>query len=319
MHFSEYIVDVNGPDVSNGRRSPEAIGSVLKWIEPFVRGAASMAFRYTSAARGRPPEWFTAATNIRFSHVSHREGYIELGFEAPRLGEAAKEVYQQQEMAELDIRPDKDETAFGLALKTLRDIDSGKKDSPRFDTRLLQRVGRVSESARRWGVSTFTFHDNKADEPEVILDRRLSETAKELQLETPRPQRVRVAGQLDMIRASDGSFGLLLPDGQALHGLVEEILVDRLSDYWRRQIVMEGMAFFRPSGSVLRLEANAVDLARETDDFFAVMPEPISSGYSASELRRPQTSKTGLAQAYGAWPGDETEEELLAALEDAGA
>ena len=35
-----------------------------------------------------------------------------------------------------------------------------------------------------------------------------------------------------------------------------------------------------------------------------------------AECRQPQTPTSGFAALMGTWPGDETEEELLAALED---
>jgi hypothetical protein len=33
-------------------------------------------------------------------------------------------------------------------------------------------------------------------------------------------------------------------------------------------------------------------------------------------FRRPQTATTGINAIFGRWPGDETEEEILAALEE---
>ena len=98
MQMVEHTVDVCGPKVSNGQRSPEAIGSVLKWIEPLVRGSVNMAFRFTSRAAGRPPAWFVAASTVRFADMSPGDGFTRLHFEAPRLGDAAEDVYQQKEL-----------------------------------------------------------------------------------------------------------------------------------------------------------------------------------------------------------------------------
>jgi hypothetical protein len=53
-----------------------------------------------------------------------------------------------------------------------------------------------------------------------------------------------------------------------------------------------------------------------SDRFFSKLPLASPVGGLAEALRQPQGPNTGAAAIFGKWPGDETEEELLAALEE---
>jgi hypothetical protein len=59
--------------------------------------------------------------------------------------------------------------------------------------------------------------------------------------------------------------------------------------------------------------------ATEADRFFAKVPKARAVDLAPLPVRttRRQTPATGAGAIYGRWPGDETEEELLAALKEA--
>lgn len=315
MHLVEHRIDAYGPKVSNGQRSPEAIGNVLKWTEQLLQMTVSMAFRFTSRARGRRPVWLMAASAVRFADITNGNGFTCLHFEAPTLGEAAEELYRQQEL--FKTRPDENDTCFDLLGDVVNDIKKQERDSYRFDARLLERVGRFTDVEKRWGVESLALHGNRF--PEKVparIDKRLSELAGKLQLQTPAPIRARIAGKLDMIRASDGSFSMILESGDVVNGTLVPGKTDVLKEYWPESVVVEGNAVFRASGSLLHIEAEAMGPAGEADRFFSEIPKPVPTGFDTRQLRQRQTPSTGLGAVFGKWPGDESEEELLAALKD---
>lgn len=45
------------------------------------------------------------------------------------------------------------------------------------------------------------------------------------------------------------------------------------------------------------------------------VPPPLRGSLRTPKLRRPQTATSGVNAFFGRWPGDETDEELLEALE----
>ena len=79
--------------------------------------------------RGRRPAWLDRAADVRFVD-QQGNGETVLFFEAPRLGDAASEIYQQQELPGLSIRPSPDDTGFDLFGDVLTDT-SGRQRGQR--------------------------------------------------------------------------------------------------------------------------------------------------------------------------------------------
>ncbi|MCX7014443.1 MAG: hypothetical protein NTW86_18155 [Candidatus Sumerlaeota bacterium] len=315
MTKKTYDIELRGPKVSKGRKSPDAIGSTLKWFELTTVYAVSVAFRFCSRMRGRRPDWLAAASAVNFTGLSNGGESTRLYFEAPLLGEAAADLYAQREMFE-EIRPGEQETAFDLLARVVVDIRRQAQDSARFDSMLLRQF-EVFKNAARWGLESLALEgESLPDDHPFLVDREICEFAENLHQGTPRPRRARIAGTLDMIRASDGAFSLILKSGEMVHGVMDEERREALRKHWQRYVKVEGKAVFRPSGSLLCLEAEDIAPATESDDFFATVPRGIPTRLDMRALRQPQTPRSGMARFFGCWPGDETEEEILAALEE---
>jgi hypothetical protein len=80
-------------------------------------------------------------------------------------------------------------------------------------------------------------------------------------------------------------------------------------------VVIDGEAVFRASGALLRIEAQRIDSAAETDMFFSRLPAPSKQKIRSQDLRVRQSATTGVNAIWGAWPGEESEQEILDALE----
>lgn len=313
----QHTIALTGPGVSGGRPLPGPAGSVLRLVGPLVEEAVSVGFRRPSQTRGRKPDWLRAACDVRYVGISRRTDDATLfHFEAPRFGDAAAEVYRQGEL--FSLRPDAKDTGFDILGDTLSDIANKVRDSERFDARLLRTVNGFRRMAARQGVDCLALHGDRlpGDAP-PMLDAGVAECAIDLYRETPVPRRARVAGKLDMIRDSDCVFVMLLDDGTRIRGLwADTNTMVSLGALFGKFILAEGQAVFRPSGSLLRLEADAMELAREGDRFFSKAPTATSGQALSDRVRQRQGPNTGAAAIYGKWPGDESEEELLAALEE---
>ena len=83
-----------------------------------------------------------------------------------------------------------------------------------------------------------------------------------------------------------------------------------------RDVLIEGTAVYRPSGGLLRLEAEAIRVANGGDRLFRQAPTPMVRTTPSLLVRQQQMPTTGANAVFGRWPGDETEEELLAACEE---
>jgi hypothetical protein len=119
-------------------------------------------------------------------------------------------------------------------------------------------------------------------------------------------------GKLDMVRHSTRSFGLLLADGQEVRGVLHEGDADVLQRYFGKEITVFGKAVYRPSGGLLRVDAREIVDTVEGRFAFSFIPSPLT--HRTKQDRKIQAPKNGVAAFFGSWPGDETDEELLAAL-----
>ncbi|MCI0484249.1 MAG: hypothetical protein L0Y78_06675, partial [candidate division NC10 bacterium] len=124
-------------------------------------------------------------------------------------------------------------------------------------------------------------------------------------------RRVRVAGKVDAIRHSDHMFTLILDEGPTLRGIAEGLPTNELAGLFGKVAVVSGIGVFRPSGSMLRIEADHMELAQGDVSVWSQPPKPLMEvGAGSRKFRRPQGSRSGLNAVFGAWPGDETDEEV---------
>lgn len=125
-------------------------------------------------------------------------------------------------------------------------------------------------------------------------------------------RKVRLAGRLDIIRYSDCRFTLVLENGSKVPGTARDLGVEALREGFSKNVVVSGTAEFKPSGRILRVDADLVEPATDSElTIFSVVPRPLLA--PAPTERAPE--RAGLSALLGQWPGDEPLEQLLAQLE----
>jgi hypothetical protein len=296
-----------------GRHVPaQAFGRVLHAIPEAVRQSVRMRFEGRSRARGKRPSWLKAAADVRF--LGH-EGDDEtiLHFETPSLGEAAPRLYSQQEI--WPTRPDPADTGFDLLADVLVDVANQNADSERYDRPLLDSIaGFKAVLSGTFSELAVPSHRQQVKQA-AVLTPAVADVARSLYTNTPLPQRVRVVGKLDMLRASTRSFGVILDDGQEIRGVLTEGEFESISRLMNQRVLVLGKAVYRPSGRLLRVDAE--DVAATTEDngsFFSAIPRPVRKTFSLRDTVRDQQHKLGVAAIIGKWPGDETDEQIAEAL-----
>ena len=313
MDYREHTVTLKSALGYGKRVPPGAFGEILRGVSVAVDWSILMAFEGTSAAvRGRHPNWFAAATDLRFLGHEGKEDTI-LHFEAPVLGDAAEVLYRQTEM--WPTKPAREDTGFDLLADVIEDVAIENADSDRFDSGLLGKISRVGKKLNgTFQELRITGHRYPEDRP-AVLDSRLVELAEQFRARTPLPQRARLVGELDMLRASTNSFAIKLDDGQEVRGVLTEGEIERLTELFRKDVLVLGKCVYRPSGRLLRVDANRVVLAGDEPRLWSRTPDGPSARLEAARLKKPQGPRSGLAAIIGRWPGDETDEEISAELD----
>ncbi len=298
--------------VGEGTRGAQVDGALLRdLLDAMVKGmrrAVRLRVDGRSSAPGTPPAWLDAAAG--FTVVGFREGSTIVEFEAPLLEQS---LVSRSGLGPLFEEPDAAASGMGWFRESLGDAIAGKAESDRFDAGLLEVIGEWRHVLDR-GVARIEL-SNGVGVSTVIDELGIANVAG-LKRATPLPQRVRVSGWLEAIRHSDRAFTLKLEDGGQVRGLAADVPVDRLRELFGRKAMVSALAHFRPSGKVLRLDAEHIEPAG--DDFSAWSREPVAlfGKTDQASLRVPQGPRSGVNAIFGQWPGEETDEEILRALEE---
>jgi len=142
------------------------------------------------------------------------------------------------------------------------------------------------------------------------------ESAHMLSRRTPTPRRVRVTGRLDLMGASQGILKLHLRPGEIVTALWTGARnLEEFKDSFNRDVVVEGLGVFRPSGTLLRIEAEALLPATSQDEFFRQLPEGIIERDYSQAVRLRAGEPSVYARILGSIPAEESDEEFAAAVE----
>jgi hypothetical protein len=110
---------------------------------------------------------------------------------------------------------------------------------------------------------------------------------------------------------------MLLQEGSAVRGVLETAeQMETLKGLLGKSVLIVGKAVYRPSGSLLRIDAQAVGEGIGQPRIFEKVPPPMQHKQHVTRFRVSEHNKRGVPGFFGKWPGDETDEELLAMLRE---
>ena len=284
---------------------------MLSTLEGTLLDAVRMGFLHSSRARGRVPASLRAAADVRFVGHSGDDGATLLHFEVPTFGSVASELFQQRLF--WDDGPKPEDTAFELFGAALYDVAARRTESNSFDPGMLRRIRTYHRILTR-GIDRITMPDTIAARRGQI-DAGVVVAASELYAVTPAARRLRVTGRLDVMGASQGVLKLDIRPGEVVTALWEgEESVESLREFFNKDVVVEGLGVFRPSGSLLRIDADAIAAASSQDEFFRRVPSAAVQPDYHKVARLRAGERSAYAQLRGSLPGDETDEEFDAAV-----
>lgn len=281
-----------------------------------VTSSVRMAIEGTSSPVGAPPKWLRQAADVRvLGWDEDGIGRTLVHVEAPLLGEAADEVYRQAAL--WDTKPAPNDTALNVFARAANEVRTGNEESSLYDLGLLKRFRYTDHLLGREVEFIEVPEARVPDAPVARLDHEVAIRARQLTDRTPTSRQIRVTGRLDMIRHSTRSFEMLLDDNKPVRGLLEsgEVIED-LKPLLGKSITVVGKAVYRPSGSVLRIDAQGVEEGAPGSKLFTKIPPPISRRIPAARMRPTDQRGNWMDSFFGSWPGDESDDELLAMLRE---
>lgn len=305
----KHRVTLKGGSVESCKISGLALKELLDVLTEGTRGALRLQVEGRSFAPGASPKWLDEAADFQITGLGKGSTIIDV--ETCSLAEAVPDKFQQ-----LNLFRDHTTSAFSLFERSLMDAVKGKKDSELYDELLLSRYAKFGSLLGK-GIDSIQLSNGKAGSPVVHIRKRELSKLADLQALTPRPQAVRISGRLETIRYSDKMFELITACGDRVRAVASApFLHSKLTDLFGKDVTVEGVLVYRPSGSPLRIDASLVELSRDVDKtVWESLPLPGSQKQQFVEFHQTQGPKSGLNRIWGEWPGDETDEQVREALE----
>lgn len=308
MRYESQVLRLHTDREYSKRLPINLCGELLRLLRPLMTYSVRMAVEGSSVAVGRTPAWLATASDVRFVDYARDGDDTLIHLDLPSLGSAAPELYDQVEL--WPTKPAAEFTAVDVLSEVVDEVDRGDQDSLRYDRHLLRKLSSVRRIFSDHLRSVALPYGSNGTARVHLLTEDITAIAGSLADSTPPPQEVRVAGQLDMIRRSTRSFGLQLDDGTEVHGVLENAdEVDQMREFFGKRVLVLGKAVYRPSGSLLRIDAHAIEHGEGQPSIFSKIPPSRSR-------RVPQTRKATAGQGwdslsayFGSWPGDETDEQ----------
>lgn len=316
MNRVPYDVQIEGLKVEAGTILASQLRDVLDALVDAAGKTLRLSVEGTSSVRGRRPQWLEKATE--FVVTGLKDGSTTLPLEAPRLGDAAGDVINQRDM--WADRPSPSDTTLSLLAKAVGAIERSDRKSNRYDRGVLKAVsafGNVVQS----GESVCVVNQETGESAFEIRHSHVR-TARKLKDDTPPTQMVVLSGHLLAIKAQPRAFKLRTQDGRTIRGKVQASTVDaeRLRELWDHKVTVEGEAHFTPAETLRFIDARTLRPFREQDQFFEKTKEEVEEEarrhrpLSTRDLQSMDASN-GIRALRGVWPGDESIDDLLEALD----
>jgi hypothetical protein len=256
-----------------------------------------------SFAKGTQPGWLSRASFYRLEGVDTDKSTFQLS--APSLEETVAAKTPQYELIAPD---DSHKTGLTLFAEGLRDALTGALQADTYDGPLLKAFQKF-EGVFNAGVVGVELRNSDPASPRIELVPQDLKAFTSLRPKKFKPQNVKVAGKLEMIRHSDSAFALQLGNGSIVRGIFATGAPHPLDEFFGRPVVVSGLALFRPSGSLLRVDAEQVDLANESDQaLWAAMPRSEETLFGKRGILESQSTKP-VTDPLGKWPRELSEED----------
>lgn len=299
------------PPRSSRAPSAGALGRILRFTAIAARRATRAAFEGRSSAPGPRPKWLSAATNLRFLGSSVAEQATDLRFELPTLGAGAAEALAHWDSPLPPPAPEA--TACELLAAAWADLAAGNRESLRLDAGLLNCFAEIVRPEGWFGGLAWTDPSAPNSVPFTPAAAALALTLRNV---LPPPRVAHVVGQLEPLRPGAVAFELRLDDGTGLRCLPEGLDPALLAPLTGRRVMAAGRGIFLISGAFRHFAVHSVAETDLAGSFFSAAPKAIPRKLDIDAIVRRARALPGVQGIFGKWPGNETDEEIAAALRE---
>lgn len=310
MKTQHYELSLAGLPEAKGEIKAEDLLKVLKALLKTTERATRLMALGEGSSTGTRPAWLSASLEVTVKKL--KEGSTILALEAPLLSETAYDQFAQNEFWRSTPAPE--DTALDLAAYAIQEATSENETTDRLDASVIEAALEFRKVAKESNI-IYTFTPKGTSKGAFQLKETDYEKIAARKAQIPESKAFIVSGKLDVIQHTKGQFTLELINGQKLLGRIDiEFLAQQdLRQFWGKEVTVEGMVLFKPSGAPQIIHARKLTAKAEGDELFEHLPEARSS-VRQEELfpeAAQAASKADPMALWGLWEGDESIDELL--------
>lgn len=313
MNTQRYHLCLSGLRENRGQIKAVSLRRVLAALLRTAERATRLLATGQGSERGPKPGWLDAS--LDFTITGLKPGSTVLDIEAPHLGETAYEEFVQHEF--WCERPNPEDTALDLAALAIEEAGAAEPSGDRFDSAVLEAILKFKKAAGTSGIRYELIPQGSA-RGQFTLDEHVYVRVDERLKSMPAPKAFVVSGRLDEIGYGGGRFRLLLGQDSQLLGRLQPDSpgTEALRLLWGKPATVEGIVHFKANGQPRLIEARRISACVEGDRVFEEMPsaEKTDTHDIVTTQRKRPRSNDPIVLA-GAWPGDESIDELLTQLD----
>ena len=313
MKTRQYQLRISGLSEGQGQIRAATLQRILDALLLTAERTTRLLATGTGNARGARPQWLEATIDVTITGM--KPGSTILGIEAPQLGETAREQFAQTNLWE--AQPSLDNTALDLAARAVNETQKREPAGDYFDSSVLEAILRFGKAAGAAGVRYEMIPYGSAQGKFALDDSTCAFARKRLN-DIPTPRAYVVSGRLDEIKHDGGRFRLLMNRRSVLFGRLDtsSLSVETLRPLWGKPTTVEGMVHFKANGQPRLIEARRIGSRLEGDSIFEEMPwVQTQESPDLFPVKGRRVENFDPMELAGAWPGEESTEDLLAQLD----
>ncbi|MBM4045131.1 MAG: hypothetical protein FJ279_08455 [Planctomycetes bacterium] len=311
MKKQRYQLRLKGLQTPPGTIGIKALIDMCGLLMEAAERGLRLAVEGNSIKPGRMPVWLSKSLELTVTGLE--KGSTVLDIEAPVLGETARNQIRQQDLWYTPPKPD--DTALTLVCRSVHDTTAENLDSDMYDGGVLASLLSFRPFLKRYAERIDLRCQSRARD-RLQLDEGEMEKIRRLRMRTPQPRALLVSGLCDVIEHNRRRFRLVLNGSGPILGVLdpEFLSVEHMRRFWGKRVTIKGMVHFRASGRPRLIEAQVIKPMEQGEEIFQAVPYQQTEAEFMRGARQAGEGKDWLKNVWGKWPGDESAEELLAAL-----
>ncbi len=305
-----YEIKLSGAEQDDGKIDLQRLILLAQSITDIAKSALQIRLLGISTERGRTSDKISKALKIKLADLKKGSTILELeceSFSETLKGEQGN-FFKPQILEELP-----NQTPVALVIESFRDALNYKEDANHLDKALLKKL----KNFERIIVSKdeqITFA-NQGSSPELNLTKKDFQKIQVLEESIPEPQEIIINGVVDELKYSKLRVTIATKEGIINGILSDEFEPENISKYWGKNLTIAGTAYYQPSGKMSFLYIERLYEPSEADKYFS---KPSRKETVEQQIQRQQKQlkqNNHLSEIVGQWPGDESIEEILNALD----